>query len=624
MLSCLIPLALLTFTAISLSLIFQKDFAELLAPVVFSVILLLYGFYIFDLLPMGHMVVTILCLLVTSASLFLRRAGRDSLKQVIAAPAFTAYVAGLLVLFLFSCNKFVSLWDCLRLWGAYPKALHATGSIQLGENALLFPIMQSYPPGMPLLGYYFTRFSPVFSESTLFFTYSFFGFSLMLPFLREVGSKKSAAVTLLAILFVPYFITGMNTDEGYYYSSLYIDIPLGICCGYFFSRVFHPKHSFDSFCAMLSCGCLMLLKDSGSFLALCGVVGGLLCHFLGKHKGNKTYFLWLLLPSVMIAFAYGSWKYMTGMFTVENHIRLTPYIPSFTTLARIFFHLLRTPVSGIFTVTGAVHVSLPAALLMIFCAKLILAHRNPQTLLKEEIGEVAVQFVCFVCFFAGYCFSFLSEIEKQIYPSYVRYFCTLVACMLYVLLYDCRFRHRPFLQELSREISAGISPEGHLAGLVRSARRLLLGGMILAMVFSAVLILFDFPSKQSDFYVQAEDSAAVLTDVIETPADVYLCIPSTEDNFSRLHHRIYFNLLDDGIRIKNFYTEVDITDPSFGFTDETFLDHLIEKDYDYVMLTGVEDVLLDHFPELFSDASLEDTNLIYQVDAAARQLIRIR
>jgi hypothetical protein len=290
----------------------------------------------------------------------------------------------------------------------------------------------------------------------------------------------------------------------------------------------------------------------------------------------------------------------------------------------LFFYFLRTPVSGLFTITGAVHVSLPAALLTLFFAKFLLAKENSETSLKEEISAIAVMIFCFALFFVGYCFSFIKDIEAQVYPSYVRYFCTLVSCALFVLLYDCRFRHRTYLDALSREMAAAVPADGYLFKLLASVRKGLCIVLILAMVFSSVLILFDFPSRQSHFYTQAESSAAALTETIHEPADVYLCIPETEGEFSRIHQRIYFNVLDDGIRIKNFYPESVITNPKYDFTGDSFLEHLVSNGYDYVMILAADEALLKQFYSLFPDASMEDTNLIYKVDSDSNQLIRIR
>lgn len=632
MLSCLLSILLFTLAAVSLALISKKSFADLLAPVVFSVMLILYGFYICGSLFLGRNVILILFLLLFGYAALLVFRDKDRTEQlltIVKSPSFVLYVAAVVVFLLFSINKYVNLWDCLRLWGAYPKALHTTGALQLGADALLYGSMSSYPPGMPLLCYFFTSFSSVFSESTLFFTYSYFGLALMLPFLRGTcwENKKTLLWAFLAVIFVPYFITGMNGDDGYYYSSLFIDMPLGICGGYFFSRAFHPRKekTFDSLCAVLACGCLALLKDSGSFLAICGILGGVVCALLDKNRKGRSHWLWMLLEVAVLLFIYGSWKYLTGIYSAKNHVQMDFRIPSIITLARIFFHLIRTPVTSFFTVTGAIHLSLPAALLIIFSVKLLLAHGSREISMAAEIGDIVVQFLCCAIFFFGYCFSFIGQIENQVYPSYVRYFCTPLTAALFVMVWDCRFRYAELLRSLAEELSALTQRDGLLTRLLRPAAKLLRIGLVIGMVFSAVLILFDFPGKQEDFYVQAENIAGVLSDTLadEPSADVFLCIPGDTTLNERLHHRIYFSLLDEQIHIQNYFTETDITSSGSGYTCEGFMEHLISNGYEYVMLTSVDEALLQEFSQLFADAAMENRNLIYKVDAATRQLIRI-
>lgn len=626
MFSCFIAVLLLTLTALSLSLLLKKSFTDILAPVVFGVIYILFGFYTVDQLFLGRNALILLMLLAIGYGFFRTRPSLSAFKRMICDRSFLLYAAGIAVFFLFSWNKFVNLYDSLRLWGAYPKALHATGTIQLGEQALLYPVMQSYPPGMPLLCYFLTSFSPVFPENALFFTYSFFGFSLMLPFLSDFGQekKRSSFLIFLAILFVPYLITGMNDDAGYYYSSLFIDIPLGICCGYFFSRAFHPKNKLDMVCAVLSCGILVLLKDSGAFLAVCGIAGGLLCNLLLPVKGRKKHLLvTVLLELLLLTYTYGAWKYLLNIYGVVRKIQPDFTVPSLRTLGLLFLHFIKTPVTGILTVTGAVHISLPAALIMIFTAKLLLAKHNPNYSASRQIADVSVQFICYAGFFLGYCFSFIDQIENLVYPSFARYHCTLLVCAIYTLAYDCHRHHKTYLQSVSREIHQMVKSSS-FSNLIASAASILRFGIVLCLVFSTLLIVFYCPSKNENFYVKSKESADAASDCIKEKATVYLCMPDDSDESILIQHRLYFELLDDGIYIPNYLTSIDITESGMGYNCDTFMTHLTENGYDYVMLTAVNDSLSAEFGSLFGDISAEETNLIYQVDAGNRQLIRIR
>lgn len=617
MLFQLIPFLLLAAAGLSLSAVTGRKFAKTVAPVYFSAILILYVFYICGMLRAGHPAVTVLCLLICAVAL-LRRP--KALKEILFSRDFLLYLLGSVLFLAFTRSKFVHLWDCLRLWGAYPKALHSFGTLQLGADAALYPIMQTYPPGMPLLGYYFTGFAPVFSENTLFFTYSLFGFALLMPFVGAFESKKGKTAAFLTAVFLPWMITNsLNNDYSFYYGSLFIDMPLGLCCGYFLYRSFRQlgKDSFENLCVLLSCGCLVLLKDSGAFLALCGVVGGGLLMLLRK---ERTRLVWPALNLALLLGIWGSWKYLLGMYAASSNLTLSNPIPSLSALVRIFNQFLSAPVTGYSSFLGSVSFSLPAALLLIFGAKLSLCLCYDRENLKAELTDLAVQTVCYAGFFIGYCLCFVPEIETGAFPSYNRYFCTLITSALMVLTGDCLFRHRELLTELSsrlKNLRQEDSPTGKLTSCVLTAGR---WALILAMAFALVMIFMDRHSIQDPVYVQAEEMSEKLTASTQKQepwTDVYMVMPEPDMS----HHRTYFNLIDDGIRIRNFYDTVNITSSGLGCTADGFLAQLIEEGYDYVLISRADELLTAEFASLFPEAKAGDTNLLYKVDEANARLV---
>lgn len=631
MLFSLIPIFMIILCALSLSLLLKKHFADLVAPVFFSVILVLYGFYVNHHLFLGRKVVLGLFLIlyaVTAVQMLRHRISKTDLKQLLFTPALALYLAAVAVFLLFSANKYVNLMDCLRLWGAYPKILHSTGKLQLGEDSFLYSYMQSYPPGMPLLCYFISSFGKVFSEKTLFLTYSLFGFSLILPFFRNFRwqNKKSLLVAFLASIIIPWMITSMNTDDGFYYSSLFIDMPLGICCGYVLYHSFHRtgKSGFDSICMILSCGILSLLKDSGAFLAVCGILGALVCGYLRRKE--VPFFRTILTCAgalVLLVGVFGLWRYLMAQHNVINDGQFGLAGLNLVTLARILFHFFRTPVTGFYSFTGAVVVSLPGALLTVFVIKMLLTAHNPQETIAVEWTDILFQAIAYAIFFVGYSASFMQDILRQDYPSYVRYFCTLVTSSLYILAADCFFRHNNLIRNIYSEISTFLQQDYTVCKIIRTADLIIRYVMLGAVVFAFVVIMFDFPSKQQSLNFQAEASVEALEEAIPvSSADVYLCIPSNDDAYARRHHLIYFDLLDSSIRIKNYFSVAKITDPELGYTPDSFLELLQAQDYDYVMLTYMDEALLAQFGDLFPGAAPEECNLIYQVTDSG--LIRIR
>lgn len=168
----------------------------------------------------------------------------------IITPALLLFVALSIIFLIFAAGLKPSVWDELRLWAAMPKALHATGALQVGEGSLLYSTMQSYPPGIALLSFFFTSFSGSYSYGSTFAVYWIFAASMVLPALRNMKWKQWYLLPAVGfvILLVPYLLTvngaSASGDWYYYYVSLYIEPVLGCLMGYaFFQAV---KGPFDS------------------------------------------------------------------------------------------------------------------------------------------------------------------------------------------------------------------------------------------------------------------------------------------------------------------------------------------------------------------------------------------
>ena len=215
-----------------------RDKAEKVFPcILLSVIAVLYPFYCLDMLRLGRwLLYGILMLTAVFALARLRETeGWKSLREAL-SPGICLF-AGLCVFYiLYTRNHLVGLWDELRLWGAVPKALYVTESLQLGEAALIFDIMQPYPPGMPLLVYFLTALSPEFQEGAIFAVYGILFGALLLPTLANLKWKDYLLFLPAALLVIcaPCLFTSHGGDGAWFYGSLYIDPILGVLAGYAF------------------------------------------------------------------------------------------------------------------------------------------------------------------------------------------------------------------------------------------------------------------------------------------------------------------------------------------------------------------------------------------------------
>ncbi len=619
MLYALIPLGMLTALTMMLAVKWKREFSDLFAPVLFSAMAVLYGCYIAGVLVWGRIALIAGCcgaLVWMLLGLLGKDAGQQELHRVAFSVDFRCFLGAMAVAFLFALGKKADLIDCMRLWAAYPKALLTDPTtLQMGEVSVLYPSIQSYIPGMPLLCYFFCSFAPQFSESAVFFTYNIFLFSLMLPLIQGQHRRKVLLPAFLAMVALPWLLTSGNEDFGECYTSLFIDLPLGICCGYV---LFASMHRFgrgwvENGQCMLGWCALVLLKDSGAYLAVCCILAAVV--FL-RRRWNGRNILCLILGALCAGALYCSWKFLRGQYTVANHLSLTAAIPSLSVLARIGWRFLSTPVVTPLLVIGSFGISLPLALMMIFGCKVLLCCHGEKENLKMEIWDIAIQVLCYIGFFLGYLSVFIHYIEEGNLPSYPRYMTTLVASALYILAADCIFRHSGmiavFVQRFARAFPR----------LYREGKCIFRGLAVATLIFFTLLTLADRYALPDSVLRQAQQTAQVATEQIpaedEDYVNLFLCVPGEEGYDPYLHHRVYFELIDDGLRVLNYYDNTNLASDSLGYTAESLLDYLINNGYDYLLLAWSTPELQERFPALFPESG---ENLIYRVDAQQRTLV---
>lgn len=218
----------------------------------------------------------------------------SELSRII-TPALLLFVALSIIFLIFAAGLKPSVWDELRLWAAMPKALHATGALQVGEGSLLYSTMQSYPPGIALLSFFFTSLSGSYSYGSTFAVYWIFAASLVLPALRNMKWKQWYLLPAVGfvILLVPYLLTvngaSASGDWNYYYVSLYIEPVLGCLMGYaFFQAVKGPFGSGFSLAQFaLTLFVLPTLKNVGALYA-CMAFAAAVVIYLAERRRNAT------------------------------------------------------------------------------------------------------------------------------------------------------------------------------------------------------------------------------------------------------------------------------------------------------------------------------------------------
>ncbi|MFH1513493.1 MAG: hypothetical protein ABIG45_09095, partial [Bacillota bacterium] len=458
MISILIPLALLTLAALAAGYLFSRKLEDTLPVVMLGVMLLLYAFYAFNLLRLGRICVIAALASLPAAAAFQMIRKRDFgrfCKDIVFTPQ-TALYLGLIALFYFlSQGKLVGIWDELRLWGSLPKALHAYGTLQFGEDAAIFVYSQSYPPAIPLLGYFFTSFSPVFSEGALYFARAYFGLSLLLPLTRKLtwANWHGLAAAAFFMVFVPYYLTTNDPDFAFYYESLYVDAPAGLLCGTLcwqaMDDCYQDRFSTAAFCVALMA--LTLTKDFGVlFGGLC--VAGSMQWVLraARQKQLKPALIKAGLAAASLVIAYLSWQVLMRAHHVINYNTVTAAIPTLKALGTSLTYLF----SSILTVNlSAASVTLPfgtVVLLLVLCYAM-LVYRGREAL-RDDLPFILLRLAGYAGYFFAYVMMFRDDIAGGVFPSITRYMIAMLLCETYVFLMALmkasrrqkRFLHRPF------------------------------------------------------------------------------------------------------------------------------------------------------------------------------------
>ena len=645
LISTLFPFLFINICAVLLAAVADVRFSRTVPVIVMSIMAFIYPFYALDVLRAGKIALAVvLCLLSVGLAAFcvVKKNPADRVKRIATSVPFVIYCLLVLLLLVLSSNKFVYLWDSLRLWGAYPKALWTFERRQLGADAFVYPIMQSYLPGMPLLSYFMTGFSKTFHESAIYFTNNFFDFILIFPIIDRVIEKtynaeiaKGKKTAYVAKMFLFATVAAVVLPWLVYrnygpYVTLLIDPALGILAGYHFTACVNGfgTRKLTTASALLSGICLVLLKDSGILFACAGVVAAILLLFCTGRNNRKETVATLTCSAGVLACLSGvwySWRLLMESFSVHNHIAYEVNVPGAGELLKFAVNIFIQNAVEIEFFVLQISLTLPVVLLLLFAAKFIMAYLDASSV-KKELAEIAVMLTAAVVFLIGYYFVFRNEILRGEYPSYARYTGTLVLCALYAAEYDAVRNHLGLIARGKKRLKEAITPGSRAKKTVSAVRAFALCAVVLFTAGSLAYIYKGKAKKTDPDFTGASVFADALVKAVDTgdqPTDVFLYISGYMKGHERLHHRTYFELIDEQIRIKNFYTETNITSEGLGYTPEQFIDELINTDYEYVMFSRIDETLFDEFQNILGESSTGETNVVYRVNKENRSIERV-
>ena len=584
MVTSVIALLFLSLAVSGLSVLTDRRTEECWPVCFCGTVAWLYGFYCFGLVRLG------LILLCTGMiGLFLagwRKLSslRDCLLRFF-TPGTVMYLCFCLIFLVFFSGNVVSRHDELRLWGAVPKAIHATGKLQLGPGSPIFSTMQSYPPGLPLLGYFFTAFSKEFAEGALFVGYACMTLSFFTPAFSKWEWKHwpLLAPVGLVVLMTPYVFTSHFQDAGLFGMTLYVDVILGVTAGVAFFQAGHKPlrdwFRLAAFCLTLFVLCL--LKDTGALFAVTALV---VLVFLEKRNWK------LLAPTAAVLAGIGSWKLLLQVFHVHALVPLKMHSLSDWTIKNVLEALVSANVIAMDVPLGFF-----LSFVFVFLALLalyFLAFRLQREQGGTEAAAVAAGILLStVAFIYGY-----SLIYGETLESYCRYMETpllgLFSCILLTVI--------PSL--LRCKISAWA------LGRTRALSAFVLGLCMLVGVGVTAAWQYVFPLNP-EIPDAGRDAARIRAAVEQDPSRgetgwIYLVMAGDGLGNSFYHHRVFFDLLSSDINIRNGLAETQVVIPGLENPTQVWARELADG-CDYVYLLSVEDALLPVFAELSEDPAQE-------------------
>lgn len=546
-----ITLIMLLVVSVLLSPVLQEKPEKICPGILLSLISILYPFYCLNMLRFGRWLIYGMVLLTTAFTLLhlRKKTAFASLKKAL-TPGICLYAGLCAFCILYTRNHLVGLWDELRLWGAVPKALYFTESLQLGGDSLIFKIMQPYPPGMPLLVYFLTALNPEFREGAIFASYGILFGALLLPGLAKLRWKDWLLFLPMALVMIcaPCLFTSHGGDGAWFYGSLYIDPILGVLAGYAFylscEKPFATRFSVFRFGAALVA--LTIIKDSGAMFALLAGLNAVVLRVCEKPRRAdwKDWMLRLVQVIVPVLLAYGIWKGMLITVGVASNeqgfLKKLPTLGGIFALLRNVKNMAMVSLSGPILADKLVLTYIPSFLILALIS--FLTERR-----SGKCRDFLITWASMVATIGLFCIGYIMSFGTSL-PSFQRYMsATLIMLLTFVLL-----RGLPALTQWlrTRELSSG--------------RKMLSVAIGAVVCLCAILFVDQWQGKKANMEpviepsAQAAQTMAALKGSPEDPADVYVLISEDPRGNSKLHHRIYYELLGTSACVRNFWNDVNI------------------------------------------------------------------
>ncbi len=298
---------------------------EKVAPLtIFSIIVVLYLFGLFDLLAAGAWAVLLLgtALWVLAIVRVVRQHSLQAFLSRFLTPAFVFFALAFVLVLYSNYGRLVSNRDDLAHWADTVKILFLTDRLATIPSSLAQ--YQSYPPAMSLLQYlpqFIGRlFGAGFSEWLLYVAFESAVLVLFVPAFSKLDWDKSYAFRIAAMIICACCVPGILHSD--VYRTLMIDPYLGLVAGFGFATLLlnERRDILDNATLVLTCAVVSLSKQAGValgvFLCAAALLDALYIRKQSIHPirydrlrgfGSAT------LCVAATAGAYGSWQFKLNL-----------------------------------------------------------------------------------------------------------------------------------------------------------------------------------------------------------------------------------------------------------------------------------------------------------------------
>jgi len=300
---------------------------ELAAPLyMLASMLALYLFSIFGILSVGYYLVlgyNISGLMVLLICLF-RPLLRTRMKEVLITPGALAFILlGLTIVFMNAASQ-VNAWDDFSHWAIAVKEIYRLKDLYVRpDSALAFA--RDYPPALSLIDYYGTRLLGRYSEPALFITQQLFSVAFVIPLFALI-KRKARTSWLCLFCIVPLFAMIIPAQSQGFFDTLFVDIVLGLMCGFGFALVLTKQYRTGLrriLLCLVAIG-LVLTKQTGLVMALIVAVSLVIYAFTSLRKDKAVFkrrILDILVFGLGLTFSYLSWSIYLMQFSERNAVR---------------------------------------------------------------------------------------------------------------------------------------------------------------------------------------------------------------------------------------------------------------------------------------------------------------